>query len=101
LHVTSPGGWSFPSGHAAGAVAFAVFVTMRVPAFAPIGFFYAVLVAWSRCVLGVHYPSDVLAGAAIGASIAAVFALVLRRRERTGAAVHSEGVSGPGGRAPA
>lgn len=102
LHVTSPGGWSFPSGHAAGGFTFAVFVSMRVPAFAPIGFLYAVLVAWSRCVLGVHYPSDVLGGAAIGAAIGLIFGLILRRRERAaGPPVRAADVRGSGGPAPA
>jgi undecaprenyl-diphosphatase len=86
IHITSPGGGSFPSGHAAGAFAFAVFVSMRVPAFAPVGLLYAVLVAWSRSVLGVHYPSDVLAGSVLGTAIAVVSVLLLRWRERAAGA---------------
>jgi undecaprenyl-diphosphatase len=72
--VVSPGGGSFPSGHAAGVFAFAAFVAVRAPRWAPLSFAWAGIVAWSRCVLGVHYPSDVLAGALLGAAVGALFA---------------------------
>src|SRR5262249_42729441 len=67
--VASPGGESFPSGHAAGSFAFAAFVGVRVPRLAAPALLYASVVAWSRCVLGVHYPSDVVAGSIFGAVI--------------------------------
>jgi undecaprenyl-diphosphatase len=57
---------SFPSGHAAGSFAFAAFVfTFHRRA----GFVFAGLataIALSRVALGVHYPSDVIAGAVVG-----------------------------------
>ncbi|MCL6441524.1 MAG: phosphatase PAP2 family protein [Thermoleophilum sp.] len=59
---------SFPSAHAACAVAFATSAPLsgraRVLAWAAAGW-----VAASRIVLGVHYPSDVAAGAALGALV--------------------------------
>jgi undecaprenyl-diphosphatase len=64
--VRLPRTTSFPSGHAASAAAFATGVALEVPALAvPIGGL-AALVAASRVVTRVHYPSDVLAGAALG-----------------------------------
>jgi undecaprenyl-diphosphatase len=74
IDVRSPGGGSFPSGHAAGAFAFAAFVAIHAPRWAVPAWIAAGLVAWSRCVLGVHYPSDVLVGAAVGAVIGTLFA---------------------------
>jgi undecaprenyl-diphosphatase len=79
IGVTSPGGGSFPSGHAAGSFAFAAFVAVRAPRWAPLAFAWAGVVAWSRCVLGVHYPSDVLAGALLGAIVGAIFAYAAPR----------------------
>jgi undecaprenyl-diphosphatase len=79
IDVPSPGGHSFPSGHAAGAFVFAAFVAVRAPRWAAPALAWAALVAWSRCVLGVHYPSDVLAGAALGAWMGVLFARVSLR----------------------
>ena len=76
IAISSPGGWSFPSGHAAGSFAVATFVSLRAYTWAKrtkavwvFMFTYAALVAWSRCVLGVHYPSDITAGAVLGIAI--------------------------------
>lgn len=65
-----PTSTSFPSGHAASAFAFATAAGLehrqtRMPLFA-----LATAVAYSRVHTGVHYPGDVLVGAAIGAGVA-------------------------------
>ena len=63
---------SFPSGHAASAMAAAVVLTAFAPHFAPIWFALATLMAVSRVYVGVHYPSDVAVGGMIGIVIGLV-----------------------------
>lgn len=63
--------YSFPSGHTLHAVAFSSVAVASVPALAVVLIPFALLVAASRVVLGLHYPSDVLVGAVLGAGLAA------------------------------
>src|SRR5437016_13867798 len=66
LPISLPGSFSFPSGHSASAFAFATGVGLEDPRMlAPI-LPLAATIAYSRVHLRVHYPFDVLAGAAIG-----------------------------------
>ncbi len=64
--------FSFPSGHTLHAVAFTTIAIAYYPRLAFLLVSFTFLVALSRMVLGLHYPSDVLAGAAIGAAIAGI-----------------------------
>ena len=64
--------FSFPSGHTLHAVAFSMVVLAYFSSLFWLVVPFTVLVALSRLVLGLHYPSDVLAGAAIGALVAGV-----------------------------
>jgi undecaprenyl-diphosphatase len=64
--------YSFPSGHTLHAVAFTWQVVHHFPETAWVLVPVASLIALSRVVLGLHYPSDVLAGALIGASLGAI-----------------------------
>ena len=61
---------SFPSGHSASAAAFATAVTLESPWLGLAAIPLAAAVAGSRVYTGAHYPSDVLAGAALGTGIA-------------------------------
>ena len=62
--------FSFPSGHTLHAVAFSIIAVAYFPALIWLVLPFTLLVAISRPVLGLHYPSDVLAGALIGAALA-------------------------------
>ncbi|MER7463491.1 phosphatase PAP2 family protein [Streptomyces sp. NPDC097981] len=76
--VTQPQTTSFPSGHSASAFAFTTGLALEAPGWGAVVAPLAVSVAFSRVYTGVHYPSDVAAGAALG--VAAGF--VVRRLAR-------------------
>ena len=58
--------FSFPSGHTLHAVAFCGVALAHYPMLAGLLIPFTAMVGMSRVILGMHYPSDVLAGAAIG-----------------------------------
>jgi undecaprenyl-diphosphatase len=64
--------FSFPSGHTLHAVSFTIVALAYFPMIAPLLIPFALLVAASRVVLGLHYPSDVIAATLIGCGLAAV-----------------------------
>lgn len=66
--LSGAGSYSFPSGHASSAFAAATSLSLAFPKWYVItpSFIWAGAVGYSRMHLGVHYPSDVAAGAMIG-----------------------------------
>lgn len=76
-----PGGYSWPSCHAANTFALATLLScvMRSRKFTALIFTWAVVVSLSRLYCGVHYPTDILCGAAFG-SVFGYLSLVLVSR---------------------
>lgn len=58
--------FSFPSGHTLHGVAFTLMACLPYPWLAPVLIPFTLLIACSRLVLGLHYPTDVLWGALLG-----------------------------------
>lgn len=72
MHLDSADKYSMPSGHATAAFAIATALTLRYPkpyVYIP-AYAWAAFVAYGRIYLGLHYPSDVLAGAILGSASA-------------------------------
>lgn len=72
-----PGDGSFPSNHATIAGAAAVALVMAARRLAPLVVPLALLMAFSRVFVGVHYPHDVALGLLLGGAVAALLVLVL------------------------
>lgn len=84
LHLLIPcgGPFSFPSTHATNHFALAVFLSMalqhRIRWIWPVALLWALSVGFAQIYVGVHYPLDVLAGAALGSLLGFWFGLLAR-----------------------
>ncbi len=61
--------YSFPSGHTLHAVSFTILLTAYLPVWTAALVPLTVLIALSRVILGLHYPTDVAAGAVLGGAV--------------------------------
>jgi len=71
-----PDDYSFPSGHAGTSFAGALTLSTLAPGGRAAWWALALLIAYSRVYLGVHYPLDVVAGATIGMACGAVIGVI-------------------------
>ena len=78
------GSFSFPSNHASNIFALAAFISYNYRRLAIPSFLAAGLVGFSRIYLSVHYPTDVLAGAAWGMLLGFMAGMAARRLTRFG-----------------
>jgi undecaprenyl-diphosphatase len=77
---------SFPSSHAASSAAVLTVLTSRYRSMWPFALTFLVAMALARMHCGMHYPSDVLTGSALGMAYGALALAVIRRKGATTAA---------------
>ena len=108
INLVEQSGYGLPSGHAQGAVVLWGLLALHAVSRGARRWIWApatllmLAIGLSRVYLGVHFPTDVLAGWAIGAAVLAAAAGVLRRLEaRAGETAPARRTSGPGSCPPA
>jgi len=79
LLVNCPISKSFPSSHAVNNFAAATILSFFYKQYKKIFLFIAILISYSRIYVGVHYPSDVIAGALVGILIGALILLIVKQ----------------------
>ncbi len=82
LLIPCPDSFSFPSGHSASSFTAAVMLVLRHKKAWP-ALILAALIAFSRVFLFVHYPTDILAGAALGTAFALLIYSIFRKKFNT------------------
>lgn len=75
-------GPSFPSNHATNCFAGAVILAWYFPQRSGLIYTFAALVAYSRLALGVHYPSDVVAGVILGSIVGSLIKIFVLNQVR-------------------
>jgi undecaprenyl-diphosphatase len=76
-HIVPSDKFSLPSGHTAAAFLMASLITHFYPSISVIPYVWASCIGVTRVLLGVHYPSDILAGALLGLGISTICLLML------------------------
>lgn len=77
--IPAPHGSSFPSGHTASSFVAAFMMGRYIPKYGKYSYILAVLIAVSRCHVGVHYPTDVLFGVLSGILIGVLVSFVFEK----------------------
>ena len=80
LLIEKQSDYSFPSGHTGSSFASAIVLWKELPKkYGVMAFIVAILIAYSRLYVGVHYPLDVLAGVVIGTVLALVSVWLVKK----------------------